>query len=112
MSQYIKFRKKKVIYDARAYKELIKLPHEVQDKFLGLITALRQNGKLNEPEARKLMGHKGLYEIRINYNGAWRSIYAYIDENKIIILVFFQKKARKTPRRYIKNAVNRLNKYA
>ncbi|MBD3281096.1 hypothetical protein GF389_06310 [Candidatus Dojkabacteria bacterium] len=99
--------KKKVIYDRRAWKEYSKLRRNIQAEFDSLIYELEEMGSLEEPVAKKLSNHS-LFEMRVNVGTQWRSMYAYISQNDVIILSFFQKKSQKTPRRQLRKALERL----
>jgi phage-related protein len=101
--------KKEVVFDSRALKEFNELELEVKKEFGILIDTLEVDGKLSEPEAKKL--DKNLYEIRVRIKTAWRGFYAYISNNRIIILRIFQKQSQSTPEREIKTANQRLKEY-
>jgi len=101
--------KKNIIYDYRALEEYEKLPEKVQDKFKIYINILRKTGYLTKPKGKKLV--KGLYEVRVKMDGAWRGLYAYRKVDKIILLVFFKKKSNKTPIKEMLKALNRLRTY-
>lgn len=99
--------KKTVRVDKRAYKELRKFPPEVYRKFTALFDLLEDNGKLEEPFAKKLKGEK-LFEIRVRHQGQWRAVYSYLSGDFIIVLCAFKKKAQKTPLEQISKAHKRL----
>ena len=101
--------KKKVFYNENALEELSMFEESTRDDFDGLVRILREKGRLSYPDARKIT--KELFEIRITDDGEYRGFYAYIWEEHVVILHFFQKKAQKTPLRNIKTALNRLNYY-
>jgi phage-related protein len=102
---------KKVIYDARASKEINKFPKKVRIKIRAYVDILKETGELREPYAKKLKSKNNLYEIRIKYRGAWRIFYAYLGQIEIIILSGFHKKTQKTPLKEINRAIKRLNEY-
>ena len=83
---------------------------EVKEDFAAHIEKLREDGRLEFPEARKIT--RDIFEIRIIHEGIFRGFYAYISHPDIIILHFFQKKTSKTPIKNIKLAERRLQKYA
>ena len=101
--------KKEIFFDKNANQELIKLSIQVQKKFQALIKILKEAGKLEFPEGRKI--DKNLYEIRIKFKGEFRGFYAYIKNNFIILLPFFRKKSQKTAIKNLKTAKRRLKYY-
>jgi phage-related protein len=103
--------KKEIVMNLRAGKEIDKLPVDVKIELYALLDLLSKLGRLDEPEAKKLISKYGLYELRINKRGQWRFIYAYVEINYIIILCAFHKKTQKTPIKYIELAKRRLNQY-
>ncbi|MEK7125310.1 MAG: type II toxin-antitoxin system RelE/ParE family toxin [Patescibacteria group bacterium] len=101
--------KKKVFYDDNALKELQTFTESIRDDFDGLVRMLRNEGRLAYPDARKI--GRELFEIRLMDGGAYRGFYAYVWEEHVVILHFFQKKSQKTPLHNIKTALNRLLRY-
>ena len=101
--------KKEVFYDKSALKELRAFKEEVQEEFVAYIKTLRQEGKLEFPEARKVA--KNLFEIRVMHEGSYRGFYAYAMKDSIVLLHFFQKKTQKTPLKNLKVAQQRLKQY-
>ncbi len=101
--------RKEIFYDKGAVEELHTFSEEVQKEFQAYIALLASEGKLEFPEARKIT--KELFEIRISQGGAYRSFYAYLKGQYIVILHFFRKKTQKTPLKNIKIAEQRLRKY-
>lgn len=101
--------KKKVFYDANALAELRAFAESVQEDFGALVRILGEEGRLSYPDARKIT--KELFEIRIMSNGAYRGFYAYIWEEHVVILHFFQKKSQRTPLKNIATALKRLRGY-
>lgn len=100
-----------VEFDTRAYKEFSKLPRVVQLEFIAIIQILEESGELREPLGKKLDGYRNLFEMRVRRNGAWRSIYCYFADDKILILCVFQKKSNKTPLNNIQTAIKRHKSY-
>ena len=101
---------KRIFFDKNAARELQEFDIGVQKEFRVYIAMLASKGRLEFPEARKI--DKKLFEIRVNQEGIYRGFYAYVKENYIVLLHFFQKKTQKTPLTNIKVAKQRLNKYA
>lgn len=104
-------RKKHLQVDKRADREINKFPKEVVFKFYALFEILAEKGRLKEPDAKKLKGKHNLYELRVRYKGQWRSIYAYVRQDIIVILCAFRKKTQKTSSKYIDTALGRLKHY-
>ena len=100
---------KLVQIDKKAEKELSTFPRGAQIKFRVLITILEEEGKLELPEGKKLS--KGLFEMRFSYENTYRSIYAYLDNEIIIVLSAFVKKTQKTPLKELDKAQKRLQQY-
>lgn len=100
---------KHVRIDPRALKEISKFPYGVRIKIDAAIKILERDGKLVEPNAKKI--NKELLEIRIKYQGQWRVLYVYSVKDKIILILAFQKKTQKLPQQYIKLAYERLKEY-
>lgn len=86
-------------------------PREVQLKFKATLILLGNEGRLEEPDGKKLNGSMGLFEIRIKYRGEWRAIYAYLQDDNIVILSAFAKKTQKTPTAELDKAKKRLLEY-
>lgn len=103
--------KKTITFDRRSNKELQHFPIAVQVKFKALFRALEIYGKLEEPEGKKLVGSSGLFEVRVKHQGQWRAVYAYIKNDRILILSAFAKKTQKTPRVELEKAKRRLLEY-
>lgn len=100
---------KDIHYDKRAEKELFEFARPVQKAFVSLIENLKNFGRLEFPDAKKL--DKNLYEIRIKLQGEFRGFYAYVGRDFIVLLHFFHKKTQKTPPKNLKTALRRLKQY-
>jgi hypothetical protein len=59
--------KKKILIDKNALKELNYFLQNVQIKFNTYFEVLKNEGKLNFPEAKKIT--KDLFELRVKYKG-------------------------------------------
>lgn len=101
--------KKRVVHDNRALRELRQFTLEVQEDFQGYSETLALEGRLEFPEARKIA--RNLFEIRLQHQGMYRGLYAYVREDFIVILHYFQKKSQKTPQRNILIAQQRAKQY-
>lgn len=78
-------------------------------KIYKLIERLEMEGRLVFPHARKLEGHKNLWELRSNsQQGAVRVFYFYWEHDSIILISGFIKKSQKTPLRELERAMNYL----
>jgi phage-related protein len=74
------------------------------------IEELEEKGTLPFPQARKMPGLNGLWELRVlSRDGAVRIFYVYSDKNQILFVSGFLKKSQKTPEREIERALNYLN---
>jgi len=100
---------KEIFYDKNALKELREFEDKIQNEFQAYIALLASEGKLEFPEARKVT--KSLFEIRVNQRGTYRGFYAYIKDQYVVLLHFFQKKKQKTSLKNIKLAEQRLKNY-
>lgn len=101
--------KKIIRIDYRAEKELDGFSEDVYYKFEGLTNILRNNGKIDFPDGKKIS--KKLFELRVKIKGEYRGLFAYIKNNQIIILHYFRKKTQKTPIKEIKVSEKRLKDY-
>jgi phage-related protein len=99
--------KKEIILHPQAEKEISEFHEHVQERIYLMIKALEENGALEISDAKKLSGHKNLFEIRIRYLGQYRVLYTYYLNKFILILTAFQKKTQRTPSKIIKTAINR-----
>ena len=100
---------KRIVIDDRAKKELNEFSRVVRIKFRAAFELLEKNGYLHEPFAKKLTDN--LFEIRIKHLGQWRSVYSYLKQDVIIILLAFHKTTQKTPENELRKAKRRLNDY-
>lgn len=101
--------KKKVLVDKNAAKELKKIDRKVRAKIDARVKILERDGGLEEPYGKKL--EDNLYEIRVKVGVQWRVLYAYLQEEFIILLSAFNKKTQKTPKNELEKAKQRLERY-
>lgn len=90
-------------------KELLSLPKEMQGRFIHITGLLPEFGPQNVgmPHVRSL--GRRLWEIRMNgRSGIGRAVYITLAGQRIVILHAIVKKTRKTPRRAIELALQRL----
>jgi phage-related protein len=102
-------KEKEVIIDYRATKEYKRFYRKVQLKFRKYFRVLELEGRLEEPEGKRL--NSKLCEARVKMEGAYRGFYSEIKNNRIVFLRFFIKKSNKTPKKEIEIAMNRLRDY-
>lgn len=98
--------KKIIIFDKRAYDDLLKFPLEVRAAFDAALGILGREGRLGPPLGKKI--DKDLFEVRIRYEGSWRGFYAYLKGSRVIVLHAFRKKTQRTPKKEIDTAKRRL----
>ena len=73
----------------------------------GCLQVLAKIGRLDMPHGKKLVGQRGLFEIR---SGRHRILYAF-HEGEAVLLTAFLKKDQKTPKEEIDLALRRLTNY-
>lgn len=101
--------KKQIFLHPKVEKELNKVPHSIKKELRSIFYQLEIEGKLELPYGKKIT--KDLFEIRIRHKDHWRSLYAYIKGDIIIIVSLFKKKTNKTPLKELKKAHKRLLEY-
>ena len=88
---------------------LLDLDDKTLAKVYRLIEYLEEDGRLNFPQAKKLEGYKGLWEMRVlSPAGAVRIFYVYWRNETAMLVSGFMKKSQKTPRGELNRAVNYL----
>jgi len=96
--------KKQIRFTNQALKFLNRLPATVQDEFAADFAMLKENGRLEMPNGRKL--DHGLFEVRVALGGsAYRTMYCYSTGVEIWMLCGFQKKTQETPLQEIRKAL-------
>lgn len=98
--------RKIIVVNAHAAKEIAQFPIGVQARFNYLFEILRDEGKLEMPYAKKIRSN--IFEIRVQYGGQWRATYAYVLDDKVVILSAFQKKTQRMTKQELEKAMNRL----
>ena len=89
---------------------ILSLGENTQIKFYALLKRLRENPFGLKDCTRKLT--KELYELKLYYSKKWfRIIYAFYQGKIIILLYGFIKKKKRTPKKEIKIAEQRLLAY-
>ena len=78
---------------------------DVQEKIEFVLDLIRHVEIVPVKFLKKIMGQKGLYEIRVKVKTNIYRIFCFFDEDKLVILINgFQKKKQKTPRNEIAKA--------
>lgn len=87
---------------------ILAMPPKIQARMLRLLELVELHGVyLGAPHSKPL--GNGLFEIRAKAKeGIGRSLFCYIDGNKVVVLVAFVKKSQKTPKKELQLARNRL----
>lgn len=85
---------------------------KVREKINQVFYLLTHVERVPEKFLKKLIGHKGLYEIRIESGGNIFRIFCCFDNGNIIVLLNgFQKKSMKTPISEIGRAIRLMDLY-
>lgn len=85
---------------------------KVKEKINQVFYLLTHVERVPEKFLKKLTGHTGLYEIRIEFGGNIFRIFCCFDNGNIIVLFNgFQKKSIKTPIREIERATRLMDLY-
>lgn len=88
---------------------LLDLDDKTLAKVYRYIEYLQEDGRLEFPQARKLEGYKGLWEMRVlSPSGAARIFYVYWKNESAILISGFMKKSQKTPHGELDRAVSYL----
>ncbi len=92
-----------------AYAEIDALPIKLSARLVRLLEVVEKVGlvKLRAPHARHLEGK--LWELRVKADGGIaRGIYVTASGRRVVVLHVFVKKSRKTPRRALETAAERM----
>ncbi len=85
---------------------------KVRKKINQTLVWLRSVDRLPVSILKNIEGHKGLYEIRIEFGGNIFRVFCCFDEGKLIVLFNgFQKKTQKTPKSEIDKAEQLMKEY-
>ena len=75
----------------------LKLPHKVQDKFIWTFELIEDVERIPETYFKHI--DAGIYEIRVKFGSNIYRVFAFFDNNKLIIAINgFQKKTKRTPK--------------
>ncbi len=98
--------KKRILYTPQAQSFIRTLSIEAREKVIATFDKLGEQGYLRAPEAEKVEGQNGLFEVRVKDRaGQYRVFYFYHTEERIIALSGFTKKTQKTPPAEIRKAL-------
>lgn len=81
------------------------VPEKERGAIDGLLVDLRNNGRLEYPHGRKMVGYKNLYEIRYKRH----RIFYFYHGTEIILTHAFKKQSKETPKKEIDVALGRMN---
>lgn len=88
------------------------LPFEVEKKTDYVLQIIMTEDVIPVKYFRHIVGVKGLYEIRVEYESNIYRIFCCLDEGQIVVLFNgFHKKTQKTPSKQIKQARKIMNEY-
>jgi phage-related protein len=100
----------KILFLDKAQKDFNKLPIAVKEKFDTLFRGLVIETIFDSTKFKKLKG-VNLYEFRVKYDtNIYRGIGGMIKPN-LLVTIFFQKKTQGLPKKYLRTALSRYNKY-
>lgn len=92
----------------KALEEFEKLDISVKKKFFNIFDSFIDNHEISSTKFKKIIGTK-LYEARVKAkSGIYRGIGGYAKPNFVVVL-FFQKKTQRLPRKELKTALLRFN---
>ena len=104
--------KKRVAITTEATNFLMEQPPAVIQEFQTLTDRLENSGRLEYPDAKKIAGEKGLFELRMKIKPhQYRFFYCYDDGSLIWVLSGFIKKTQKTPVQEIRKAKKIMRRY-
>ena len=88
------------------------LEKEALKKLYQVLTLIMRVDVIPSKFLQSVKGHKGLYEIRVEYEGCIYRVFCCFDEGDLVILFNgFQKKTQKAPNESIKLAESLMKKY-
>ncbi len=98
-----------ILYLKTAYRELKKLPRDVQRRFLSIFKEKSEGHELPGKKFKAIT--RELSEARVKTkSGIYRGICGYVSPN-IIVVLFFKKKTSRLPKRFLETAKKRFNSY-
>lgn len=88
------------------------LNEKVKEKIDQVLFTVRLAERIPSKFFRPMTGYKGLFEIRIEYQGNIYRIFCCFDEGNLVVLFNgFQKKSNKTPQKEIERAMRIKQEY-
>ena len=88
------------------------LPEKVKDKIKYVLKYIQEEENIPAKYFKHIINVKGLYEIRVEYEGNIYRIFCCLDRGMIVILFNgFQKKSQKTPEKELKIARKLMTEY-
>lgn len=80
-------------------------PAAVQRKIDYVLDLIRHVVRVPEKFLKHIEGSKGIFEVRVEFQGNIYRIFCFFDEGRLVVLVNgFQKKSQKTPKKEIELA--------
>jgi len=104
---------RQIIFHGEYFIEFYKnLDVKVKSKIQYVFELIKQVDRVPERFLAPIIGYKGLFEIRIEYQSNIYRVFCCFDEGKLIVLFNgFQKKTQKTPKEEIEKAMRLKNEY-
>ena len=104
---------RQIIFHGEYFIEFYKnLDVKVKSKIQYVFELIKQVDRVPERFLAPIIGFKGLFEIRIEYQSNIYRVFCCFDEGKLIVLFNgFQKKTQKTPKEEIEKAMRLKNEY-
>lgn len=90
----------KILYHEKAVDELCELDEEVKKKFTNLLEYLK-NGHTLSRNKFKSIGKTSLFELRVKHDSQIYRGLGRFASNSFLVLLFFNKKSQKLPRKII-----------
>jgi phage-related protein len=104
--------RKLVFYRNYFYDFFDKQSDKAKEKIDYVLFLLSHIEKVPEKFLKHLEGHKGLYEIRVEYGSNIFRIFCFFNKGKIVVLLNgYQKKTQKTSSKEIEMANKLMNEY-
>ncbi len=98
--------KKRINFTPQVLRYLASISKEANKRIANALKKLSAQGYLRAPDAEKVEGQDGLFEVRVkDSNGQYRVFYFYYEEDAIWMLSGFTKKTQKTPPAEIRKAL-------